>query len=164
MPDAWEIRAVAAVSNVRANRDELFQYYLARCSGPTRSALEALHQARTLENNLVNDVPEIMVMREMARRRPTFVLKRGAYTSPGERVEPGPPEKIMPFADDLPRNRLGLAQWVVDQQIRLPRGWQSTACGAPILVVGSSRQPKTSAAKDSFPLTRSFWTGCLRNS
>ena len=43
----------------------------------------------------VNDIPEIMVMREMPRRRPTFVLKRGAYSSPGEPVEPGTPDKIM---------------------------------------------------------------------
>jgi hypothetical protein len=55
-----------------------------------------------------------MVMREMEPRRPTFVLRRGAYDAPGERVEPGAPAGIFPFAADLPRNRLGLARWLVD--------------------------------------------------
>src|SRR5207247_5421985 len=33
---------------------------------------------------------------------------------PGERVEPGTPEALMPVPSGLPPNRLGLARWIVD--------------------------------------------------
>ncbi|HMO64756.1 MAG TPA: DUF1553 domain-containing protein, partial [Verrucomicrobiota bacterium] len=39
---------------------------------------------------------------------------RGAYDQPGDEVTPAVPEKIFPFAADLPRNRLGLARWLTD--------------------------------------------------
>jgi hypothetical protein len=93
----------------------LFEYFLAQKSGPYREALAELHRRRVEENALINDVPEIMAMREMAQRRPTFVLKRGAYDAPGEPVQPGVPEAIMPFGDHRPANRLGLAEWIVDR-------------------------------------------------
>src|SRR5438045_2282246 len=57
-----------------------------------------------------------MVMKEMPQRRQTFLLKRGAYDAPGEPVQPGTPEKIFPFPANLPKNRLGFAQWLVDKR------------------------------------------------
>jgi hypothetical protein len=79
------------------------------------SALAELKKLRDAENDFVNDIPEIMVMREMKTRRPTYVLKRGAYDARGEQVEPGTPEKIFPFPKNYPKNRLGLAKWLVDK-------------------------------------------------
>jgi len=73
-----------------------------------------LQALRERENRLIDDVLEIMVMKEMPQRRQTFVLKRGAYDARGEQVEPGTPDSIFSFRQDLPRNRLGLAQWMVD--------------------------------------------------
>ncbi|MCC7042653.1 MAG: DUF1553 domain-containing protein, partial [Acidobacteria bacterium] len=49
-----------------------------------------------------------------AEPRPTFVLARGAYDAPTDRVEPGTPAALPPFPDELPRNRLGLARWLLD--------------------------------------------------
>jgi hypothetical protein len=72
-----------------------------------------------------------MVMKEMAQRRPTFVLKRGAYDAPGEPVEPGTPEKIFPFQRSLPQNRLGLARWMVNAanpltaRVAVNRAWRT---------------------------------------
>jgi hypothetical protein len=79
-----------------------------------QNALTELKKIRDAENNFVNDIPEIMVMREMKTRRPTYVLKRGAYDARGEPVEPGTPEGIFPFPKNYPQNRLGLARWLVD--------------------------------------------------
>ncbi|MEE2827274.1 MAG: DUF1549 domain-containing protein, partial [Planctomycetota bacterium] len=57
---------------------------------------------------------EIMVMREMAEPRPTFVLGRGLYSERGEPVAAETPG-ILPAMDPaLPRNRLGLARWLTD--------------------------------------------------
>ncbi|MFM8358129.1 MAG: DUF1553 domain-containing protein, partial [Verrucomicrobiota bacterium] len=59
---------------------------------------------------------ELMVMRELARPRPAFILKRGAYDAPGEAVSAGTPERILPLPPGAPKNRLGLAQWLVSKE------------------------------------------------
>jgi len=58
------------------------------------------------------EIPLVMVMEEMAEPRPTHILARGAYDAPTTRVEPGTPAAILPFPDDYPRNRHGLARWM----------------------------------------------------
>lgn len=94
--------------------EDAFQTYLERKDIPYREALGTVQKLRDAENDLVGTAREIMVMGEMPGRRPTFVLKRGAYDSPADPVKPNAPERILPFPSDLPRNRLGFARWVTD--------------------------------------------------
>ena len=54
-----------------------------------------------------------MVMDTAAKPRETFVLRRGLYSDPGERVEPATPRALPPLPEGAPPNRLGLARWVV---------------------------------------------------
>ena len=61
---------------------------------------------------LRRSLPTVMVMQEQPEVRPTFLLTRGSYDAPAERVEPGVPEALIaPWPEGAPRNRLGLAQW-----------------------------------------------------
>lgn len=53
------------------------------------------------------------VMREMAEPRETFILQRGNFLTPGERVAAATPPALHAFPADAPRNRLGLARWLV---------------------------------------------------
>ena len=55
-----------------------------------------------------------MIMAEMKKPRETFVLGRGQYDNPKEKVTAGVPSFLPPMAPGLPMNRLGLAKWVVD--------------------------------------------------
>jgi hypothetical protein len=112
---ALEVRILGSGART-ADDEELFEYYLERIDPDYRAVSDELARLRTVENLLVNDIPEIMVMREMVERRPTYVLKRGAYDAPGEAVEPGAPASILPFGEDLPRDRLGLARWITDRR------------------------------------------------
>jgi len=58
-------------------------------------------------------LPTAMVMAELPEPRPAFVLSRGRYDAPGERVEAGVPEALLaPWPAGAPRNRLGLARWL----------------------------------------------------
>jgi len=57
---------------------------------------------------------ELRVMEELEEMRPTRIARRGDFLSPGEAVEPATPAALHPFDEDLPRNRLGLAKWLVD--------------------------------------------------
>ena len=93
-----------------------FDYFLARIHAPTQAALAELKKLREQENNLINDVPEIMVMEEMTPPRETHLLKRGAYDAPGEIVERDTPAAVLPFPKDQPRDRLGLAHWMTDRK------------------------------------------------
>jgi hypothetical protein len=88
--------------------------YLARHDEPYRAARAELKRLHEAENDLVNGIRELMVMRELSKPRETHLLKRGAYDAPGEVVQPGTPERIFAFQSDLPRNRLGLARWMTD--------------------------------------------------
>lgn len=58
----------------------------------------------------------VMIMQDMDTLRPTYVLDRGLYDSPGLEVTAGTPESILPFDSELPTNRLGLAQWLFDEK------------------------------------------------
>ncbi|MEM7392002.1 MAG: DUF1553 domain-containing protein, partial [Verrucomicrobiota bacterium] len=62
--------------------------------------------------------------------RKNYFLNRGEYDQRGDEVPIAAPASIMPFDDNLPRNRLGLSQWMVDPNNPLParvvvnRYWQ----------------------------------------
>jgi hypothetical protein len=65
-----------------------------------------------------------------ATPRETFILLRGAFDQLGEKVSANTPAVLPPMRGDLPRNRLGLAHWLVDPANPLParvtvnRYWQ----------------------------------------
>ena len=71
------------------------------------------------------------VMQERPDREPeAYVLARGMYDQPLERVRAGTPAALPPMAASLPHNRLGLAQWLVDEanpltsRVTVNRFWQ----------------------------------------
>ncbi|WP_268034790.1 PSD1 and planctomycete cytochrome C domain-containing protein [Algoriphagus sp. PAP.12] len=47
--------------------------------------------------------------------RSTFILDRGVYDAPSTEVFPSTPESILEFPENLPKNRLGLAQWATSR-------------------------------------------------
>lgn len=79
---------------------------------------------------LMDTIQEIMVMEEMPKPRPAFVLNRGVYNEPLYEVEPGTPQAVLSFADELPPNRLGFAQWLftaenpLASRVAVNRYWQ----------------------------------------
>lgn len=110
----FEARLVADPGSRNPSREDLRAFYLASVDGMCRGRRADLQGLREEESQLIDDVHEISVMKELPQRRPTYLLKRGSYDAHGEPVEPGTPEKILPFAQGLPRNRLGLARWLLD--------------------------------------------------
>lgn len=110
---AWEVKRCAGLAEAEPGSDALLDYYVARVDEACHDLRAKLHELRREENVLVNGLREMMVMKEMPQRRPTFLLKRGSYNAPGPEVTPGTPEAVLPFPPNLPPNRLGLAEWVV---------------------------------------------------
>jgi hypothetical protein len=56
-----------------------------------------------------------MVMDVASKPRETFVLHRGDYSQPAEKVEPGTPAILPAFPGDAPADRLGLARWLTQK-------------------------------------------------
>lgn len=97
--------------------DKLREFYLLNGYNPDfNQTLTALTQFRDQENQILTDQPEVMCMHEAKERKPTYVLARGAYDAPTVAVNPTVPSNILPFDSRLPRNRLGLAQWLFDER------------------------------------------------
>lgn len=69
-------------------------------------------------------------MEEMKAPRKTYILDKGIYNQPIEAVEPGGINKVLPYSDDLPKNRLGLTKWLFDEKnplvprVAVNRYWQ----------------------------------------
>lgn len=98
------------------NSEILNEYHFAHNDLSIREIKSQLCDIREKENKLLNGIKEIMVMGDLPKARPTYVLDRGLYNAPKEIVEPGTPESIMPYDENLPKNRLGLAEWLFDKR------------------------------------------------
>ena len=64
---------------------------------PVRAAHRELASLRRQRDALIEGFPTTMVMEDMPRPRDTFVLKRGEYDKPGEKVTPGVPAALGPL-------------------------------------------------------------------
>ncbi|WP_242202173.1 PSD1 and planctomycete cytochrome C domain-containing protein [Aestuariivivens insulae] len=79
-----------------------------------------------------DSIPDIklMVMADDASDRQTFILKRGQYDAPTDKVSLGTPKAVLSFPETLPKNRLGLVDWLFDDKnpltarVAINRIWQ----------------------------------------
>jgi Protein of unknown function (DUF1549)/Protein of unknown function (DUF1553) len=62
------------------------------------------------------DPPTTLVLQGRPMPRVTHVFTRGDRLRPAEAVTPAVPAVLHPFPPDAPRNRLGLARWIVDRR------------------------------------------------
>ena len=107
-PEAW----------TNKERDTLFAHFI-RHVHPRSRDLIANAEARIAElegkrTALERETPTTMVMVEMEKRKPAFVLERGDFQRPAESVQPDVPAALPPFPKNTPRNRLGLARWLTE--------------------------------------------------
>ncbi|MDP3072886.1 MAG: DUF1553 domain-containing protein [Opitutaceae bacterium] len=113
-----------------AQHDGLFDYFTSLVHAPTRDVALALRAVCEAQNALVTPLPEAMVMSELSTPKPAYILQRGAYDSPGERVTADTPRALPPFPKAAPRNRLGLARWLTASEnplfarVTVNRLWQ----------------------------------------
>ncbi len=125
------LRKGVAGDRATAEREMLFDYYLANHDDVYRAQVAEVARVRAELTCLVTDAMEVMVMQELAQPKTAYVLKRGEYDQRGDVVEPGTPDFLPPFPAGAPRNRLGLAQWLTDAQhpllarVTVNRFWQS---------------------------------------
>jgi uncharacterized protein DUF1553 len=95
------------------------------------AARQRISELRKRKLEFEESFPTTMVMEELLTPRDTFVLVRGQYDKPSEKVSAGVPASLSPLAPDAARNRLALARWLVDPanpltaRVAVNRFWQS---------------------------------------
>lgn len=93
------------------------------------SAMRAIDQLRSEEEQIQQQIPHVMIMRD-ERKRETRVLNRGNYETPGERVEPAMPAFLPKLPAGTQADRLALAKWLVSPEhplmsrVTVNRLWQ----------------------------------------
>lgn len=101
--------------------DRLKDYYLARVCGTLGKEVESMRaELAKIESEKVNyekGLPSTFVYRDLAKQRPSYVMKRGEYNQPGEKVEPGTPSVLPALVKSGEQaTRLDLAKWLVSRE------------------------------------------------
>ncbi len=95
-------------------REKLLAQFLTTHS-PYLPAKEALDLAKRQADEIrkASDPLKVMVLGERKEPRETHVLLRGVWDKKGQPVQPGGLPSIAPWPENLEKNRLGLARWLV---------------------------------------------------
>jgi hypothetical protein len=113
-----------------AIREKLRQYYLSTRSDAWRKQEGELRASRDALRKLIAPIPELMVMEELPTPKPAHLLVRGNYDQPASEVHAATPAVLPSFPSQSPRNRLGLADWLLDAEhplmsrVTVNRYWQ----------------------------------------
>lgn len=107
------------------------RYFLRQENDEYSKLEETVVSLNTEITELKKPMTSVMIMGEMSNPRDTFILNRGSYDSPTDRkVDPGTPKVLPPMGNDLPKNRLGLANWLFQDdhpltaRVAVNRFWQ----------------------------------------
>jgi hypothetical protein len=122
---------IARCLSARKEGDAIADWFATAVDPAAAAARKALETARRHRDDAAEKPAEVMVMRESPQQKAAYVLERGDYDKRREAVEPGTPASLPPFPADQPRNRLGLARWLVAPdhpllaRVTVNRLWQS---------------------------------------
>lgn len=126
-----EIIALSPQHRTRGQEEKVRRYFLEKhAPAHIRRSWDELVEAGHQRDSFVDSLPTVMVMQELEKPRDAFVLTRGVYDRPGEKVNRGVPAVLPPLPKDAPNNRLGFARWLVDPanpltaRVTVNRYWQ----------------------------------------
>ena len=118
-----------------ADEKLLRDYYLREICADTKAPLAPfigeIAAAKTERDNIEKSVPSTFVFKDLDKPRDSFVMIRGAYDKPGEKVVPATPAFLPPLKKEGERaKRLDFAKWLVSPEhpltarVTVNRFWQ----------------------------------------
>jgi hypothetical protein len=119
-------------------REKLLRFFLAYVARPAADSPLAARQqawldAQSARATIEEAIPGTFIFKELGQPREAFIMLRGQYDKPGEKVEPGVPAVFPPLhkPDAAPRaTRLDLANWLLSPEhpltgrVTVNRFWQ----------------------------------------
>jgi hypothetical protein len=126
---AW-LAAKPADQRTDADKNELFDWWLPGMDEAYKGLAKKLSGLQQEEAAIKSRGTVAHVMQEMPQAPEAYVLFRGEYDKRRDKVGPGTPKALHPMPPDLPRNRLGFAQWLLREdnpltaRVTVNRYWQ----------------------------------------
>ncbi len=135
-----EREALLSMAEIRTTeqQDIARRAFRARGSAAGRERAAQLAAAHAAVDSFRAELPTALVLRERTEKRVTHVLEKGSFLSKGERVYADTPSALPPMPADAPRDRLGLARWLVAPEnpltarVQVNRVW-GEMFGAPLV-------------------------------
>ncbi len=115
--------------NLPTSQQQSLREYFAAHADATKRDRIALANLEERLDDITNKHPT-MVMDIAEKPRETFILTRGNYATPTEKVTANTPAVLPPLPAGAPANRLGLAQWItmrdhpLTARVEVNRLWQ----------------------------------------
>ncbi|MFN0128521.1 MAG: PSD1 and planctomycete cytochrome C domain-containing protein [Verrucomicrobiales bacterium] len=132
--DPTDLTLLAAIRTAEGQRTEDQRKAVTAAWEKADSVLTPLQNEITELEKRRNEIgqagPKVMIMEDRDKPRPTFILNLGLYNKPGEEVPTAVPGFLETLPPEAPRNRLGLAQWIVSPgnpltaRVTVNRFWQ----------------------------------------
>ncbi len=110
--------------------EELYGWWLSEVDAEHRELSARQQQLAATEAAIKARATVAHVMQERAEEPMAFVLYRGEYDKRRDEVHPDTPDILPPFPEELPRNRLGFARWLLrpdhplTARVTVNRFWQ----------------------------------------
>ncbi|MEM9585698.1 MAG: DUF1553 domain-containing protein [Planctomycetota bacterium] len=131
-PEIVDLVSAEATDRNGADSKSLQKYFRkAHCYAPQWTALVGRDQSLRRERAKLQDTyPTTLIWKETDQPRDAFILNRGQYDQPGEKVMRATPSFLSQFPEDAPADRLGLAMWLTDAahpltaRVAVNRFWQ----------------------------------------
>jgi Protein of unknown function (DUF1553)/Protein of unknown function (DUF1549)/Concanavalin A-like lectin/glucanases superfamily/Planctomycete cytochrome C len=127
---AASILSKPADKRTQPEKDELFAWWLVGMDQPYKDATAELAKLQQEEVVIKSRGAVSFVMAEKGTPAMAFVLNRGEYDRRKDKVTPDVPKSLPSMPSDLPKNRLGLAQWLLKPEhpltarVTVNRFWQ----------------------------------------
>jgi cytochrome c553 len=129
--ETWHALRAVPEKRTAAQTKQLRAHYFAAVDAASLALHRRLDGLAAEEEKLEARGGLTLVMEEKKNSEPVaHILKRGEYSQPGEKVGAATPEVLPPLPAGAPRNRLGLAQWLVAPEnpltarVTMNRLWQ----------------------------------------
>ncbi|MDG1854221.1 MAG: DUF1553 domain-containing protein [Verrucomicrobiales bacterium] len=123
-----ELTRVEVISQVTGDQFEPdLEFYTSAIDMKSLEQKKRLEKARADLANFQEGLQEIMVMRELGKPKPSYILERGAYDKRGKEVFAGTPSFL---PGDGGANRLELTEWLISPEnpltsrVAVNRFWQ----------------------------------------
>ncbi len=120
-----------AADRTEAQKNSMFEYYLTSVDAEFPQLSEKIGKLEREHADIRSRSPLTHIQEERKDSEAiAHILMRGEYDKKGEQVKAATPGALHAMAPDLPRNRLGLAKWVVDPnnaltaRVTVNRFWQ----------------------------------------